>query len=83
MTDPASQIQLQYLKIPKRKSNPTVTAAESSNDPRQPKRLEKKKNMMLALNAVPVAAWPSRSHCFQRRFAEVVLLLALVTVGIS
>ena len=37
----------QNRSIPNRKSNATVTAADSSNDPRQPNRFEKKKNTIL------------------------------------
>ncbi|MGY2905703.1 hypothetical protein ACVWVY_004724 [Bradyrhizobium sp. URHC0002] len=35
------------------------------------------------LNAASSTAGPSRSHCFQRRFAEVILCIAFVAVDIS
>jgi hypothetical protein len=42
---------------PNSTTNATVAAADSSNDPRQPSRLEKKKNMgLLAQNIIDLAA---------------------------
>jgi len=38
----------QNRNIPNRKRSATVTAAETSTDPRQPIRFEKKKNMLRA-----------------------------------
>jgi hypothetical protein len=43
----ASEGPVQKRSIPNKKSSATVTTAESSSDPRQPRRFEKKKNMSL------------------------------------
>jgi hypothetical protein len=41
--------------MPEKKSSATVTVAESSSDPRQPRRFEKKKNMSLSSAKLPTA----------------------------
>ena len=43
----------QNRSIPNMKSNATVTAPDSSNDPRQPNRFEKKKNILPAFYHLP------------------------------
>jgi hypothetical protein len=49
----------QNRSLPNRKSSATVTAAEISNDPRQPSRFEKKKNMLRWASVIgPAVARP-------------------------